>query len=435
MSSAAIAVPFSTRTLDNGLRVIATANAALHRAHVALYVRVGSRFEEPKTNGLSHFLEHMLYRGTSRMKSAHEVNLAFESLGGSLYAATQADFGVFSVTLPPENLERATELFAEVMLDPAFLDIEIEKGIVCEEILEDVDDEGRQVDPDNLSRMLVYPTHPLGFTIAGDEARVRSFDEAAVRAHHGRHYAASSSVLAFSGAIDEGRALDLGERVLGAMKRGTRIETPPPAHAQREARLQIVENVSSQTELRVLFRAFSEISPDRPALDALMRIIHDGMSTRLYRRICDDQGLCYDVSCGYDGYEDDGLVDFAAGVVHERTTKVTTEILALMTELATDGPSEDELSRCKTRHAWDMSAQRDACEDIAGFFAGGLLFGRFETPEERQHKLDAVTRDDVVRVAREITKPSHLNVLAVGLLEDDEDKRLSDAVNAWRGVA
>jgi predicted Zn-dependent peptidase len=428
-----LAVPFSTRTLDNGLRVLAAAQPQLHRAHVALYVRVGSRFEVPATNGLSHFLEHMLYRGTSRLKSAHEVNLAFESLGGSLYAATQADYGVFSVTLPPENLEKATEVFAEVMLDPAFYDIEIETGIVCEEILEDLDDEGRQVDPDNLSRMLVYPTHPLGYTIAGDEARVRSFDGAALRSHHQKHYSAASSVLAFSGAIDADRALDLGARTLGKMKAGSPIETSAPVHTQTKPRLRIVENVSSQTELRVLLRAFSEVSPDRPALDALMRIIHDGMSTRLYRRICDDQGLCYDVSCGYDGYEDDGLVDFAAGVVHERTTKVTGEILALMSELATSGPTEDELSRVKKRHAWDMSAQRDACEDIAGFYAGGLLFGRFETPEERQDKLDRVTRDDVIRVAREVTRPDHLQVLAVGLLEDDEDKRLTDLVKGWRG--
>lgn len=435
MTRAALAVPFSTRTLNNGLRILATPQPALHRAHVGLYVRVGSRFENEKTNGLSHFLEHMLYRGTSRLKSAHEVNLAFESLGGSLYAATQADYGVFSVTLPPENLERATELFAEVLLDPAFYDIEIEKGIVCEEILEDLDDEGRQVDPDNLSRMLVYPTHPLGYTIAGDEAHVRSFDVAALRAHHAAHYTATSSVLVFSGAIDADKALDLGERALGPMKRGAPIETQAPVHAQTKPRARIVENVSSQTELRVLFRAFGETSPDRPALDALMRVIHDGMSTRLYRRICDDQGLCYDVSCGYDGYEDDGLVDFAAGVVHERTTKVTNEILALMCELATEGPTEEELARVKTRHAWDMSAQRDACEDLAGFFAGGLLFGRFETPEERQDKIDKVTREDVVRVARAVTSPDRLHVLAVGLLEDDEDKRLLDAVKGWRGCA
>src|SRR5262245_39229773 len=95
-------LPHRTATLDNGLRVVVVPQQQLHRAHVALYVRVGSRFETESSNGLSHFLEHMLYRGTDRLRSAHEVNYAFERLGGYLYASTHADFGVFSCTLPPE---------------------------------------------------------------------------------------------------------------------------------------------------------------------------------------------------------------------------------------------------------------------------------------------------------------------------------------------
>ena len=171
-------VPFRTTTLPNGLRVIAAAQPQLHRAHAALYFRVGSRFEDPRTNGISHFLEHMIYRGTPSLPSAHAVNLAFEQIGGYLYAATQTDYGVFSVTLPPESLDEASRLFGEVLRAPSFFDIEVEKGIVCEEILEDLDDEGRQIDADNISRELIYPTHPLGYTITGDEARVRSFTDA-----------------------------------------------------------------------------------------------------------------------------------------------------------------------------------------------------------------------------------------------------------------
>jgi predicted Zn-dependent peptidase len=422
------------RTTSSGLRVVVAPQSQLHTAHVALYVRVGSRFETAQDNGLSHFLEHMLYRGTPRLASAHAVNLAFERLGGSLYAATQTDSGVFSVSLPPENLARATELFAEVVTQPIFSDIEVEKGIVCEEILEDLDDEGRQIDPDNLSRALVYPSHPLGFTITGDEAHVRSFDVAALRRHHARHYTTANSVLAFSGAIDPDRAFELAERVFAPLPRGQRVTVAPPAHAQRKPRVSIVENVSSQTELRVCFRAIPEPSPMRPALDALMRVIHDGMSTRLYRRICDDQGLCYDVSGGYDGYEDDGVIDFAAGVVHERTAKVTREILALVTELASEGPTEDELLLVKQRHAWELASYQDACEDTAAFFAGGELFERYQTFDERKAELDRVTRDDVVAVAREIARPERLSVVAVGLLEDGEDARLRDVVTGFKAV-
>jgi predicted Zn-dependent peptidase len=426
--------PFRVATLDNGLRVVVAPQPQLHRAHIALYVRVGSRFETPQTNGISHFLEHMLYRGTPRLTNAHEVNLAFESLGGYLYAATQADFGVFSVTLPAESLAEATALFADVILEPTFADIEIEKGIVCEEILEDLDDEGRMIDADNLSRALIYPTHPLGFTITGDEDRVRSFTEEMLATHHERHYATESSVLAFSGAIDPDRALELAAKYFARMPKGPRVAASPPVHTQKKPRLKSVENVSSQTELRVCFRAMGESTAYRPALDMLMRLLDDGMSTRLYHRICDDKGLCYDVSATFDGYEDDGILDFGAGVQHSRVSVVTTEILNLLTELAHDGPSHEELVKARRRNAWEMRAMFDAPEDLAGFYAGGVLFGRFQTPEARVAENAAVDKARIEELCAELAHPDRLNVLAVGLMESDEEKRLADAVKAYRGT-
>jgi predicted Zn-dependent peptidase len=205
-------------TLENGLRVLVAPDPQRHRAHVALHVRTGSRFETPETNGLSHFLEHMIYRGTPRLPSAHAVNDAFERIGGYLYAATQTDFGIFSMTLPRESLDAASALFGEVLRTPAFLDIEVEQEIVCEEILEDKDDDGRDVDADNLSRGLIYPAHPLGFTITGDEAHVRSFDLALLRAHHARHYVARGSVLTFTGAIERKEAERLARRDFAALE-------------------------------------------------------------------------------------------------------------------------------------------------------------------------------------------------------------------------
>jgi predicted Zn-dependent peptidase len=407
-------------TLENGLRVLVAPDAQRHRVHVALHVRTGSRYETPATNGLSHFLEHMIYRGTPRLPSAHAVNDAFERIGGYLYAATQTDFGVFSLTLPQESLDAALALFGEVLRTPAFLDIEVEQGIVC---------------ADNLSRSLIYPAHPLGFTITGDEAHVRSFDRPMLRAHHERHYVARGSVLTFTGAIDPKEAERLARRDFGALPSGTWIPATPPSHDQARPRLLLVPNQSSQTDLRVCFRAVGERAPERPALDLLMRVIDDGMSTRLYHRVCDDQGLCYDVSAGYDGYEDDGIVDFAAGVQHKRVDRVTREILTLMTELADSGPTEEELAKAKRRHAWDLEAMLDSPEDVAGFLGAGALFGNMESPEARLATLSQISREAVRDVARVVADPTRLNVVAVGLLDAREAKRLEETVMSYRGMS
>jgi predicted Zn-dependent peptidase len=423
----------TTATLANGLRVVIVPQSQLHRAHVALWSRVGSRFETSEDNGISHFLEHMIYRGTRRMPSAHAVNLAFERLGGLLFASTQVDHGIFSISLPPESLDDACALFGEVLSQPAFLDIDIERGIVLEEILEDLDDEGHQVDADNISRALIYGGHPLGFTITGGEKHVRSFDEGMLRRHHALHYTADNAVLAFSGNIEEARALQIAERDFGGLPRGERIAVVAPERSQRTPRLEIVDNVSSQTELRVCFRALSEVDPRRPALDVLMRVVDDGMSTRLYHRLCDSRGLCYDVSAGYDGYEDDGVVDVAAGVQHKRVALVTSEILAMFEEIAIDGPTPEELEKVRRRVTWDTRAMADSAEESAAFYASGALFDRPCTPEQHVNQLVRVGASEVREAARAIARPDRLDVVAVGLLEDGEDERLRQVVEGWTG--
>ena len=431
LDASALDVAFEVREHPRGGRVVVVPQPHLHRVHLALYVRTGSRFEDEQTNGISHFLEHMLYRGTPTLKTAHDVNLSFERLGGSLYAATQVDWAVYSVSLPGESLEEAAGLFADVLAHPVFPDIDIEKGIVLEEILEDLDDEGRQVDADNVSRALIYPQHPLGLTITGTERHVKRFDEKTCRAHHRKHYRGENLVVVVAGAVDAKRGLEVGARVLDAFPAGERTVAIAPKHAQEKPRLKLVESISSQTDLRVCFRAFSETSPERAGLDMLMRTIDDGMSTRLYHRICDAQGLCYDVSGAYDGYEDDGVIDLTAGVQHARAAQVTGELLAMMTDLAKNGPTEDELEKARSRRLWELAASQDHAEDLGALFGLGVLFRRLKTPRELYERLAKTSRDDVVRVARALVRPERLNVVAVGMLEGGEDRRLKSVVKKY----
>ena len=419
--------------LSSGLRVIALPQSHLERAHVALYSRVGSRFETEASNGLSHFLEHMIYRGTPRLPSAHAVNLAFEDLGGYLYAATHVDFGVFSVTLPEESFEVALPLFGEVLSAPAFFDVELERGIVREEILEDLDDEGREINADNLSRKLIYPSHPLGFTITGHQSQVDSFTEAMLCAHHQTFYTRENSVLVLAGALDPRRTIDLCETAFERLPAGKRIEATPPKHTQKKPRLKQLENMSSQTDVRVSFRACAEYSNDAPAIELLMRVLDDGMSTRLYHRLCNELGLCYDVSCGFDGYEDDGVIDFSAGVQHARTAQVVGEILDLVGQLTREPPTSDELARAQRRTAWDMRHMVNAEEEIGHHWGLGALFEREQSPEVRLAHAKGITRDELLDVARRAFVPDRLNVVAVGLMPGEVSVELKARLGDWGG--
>jgi predicted Zn-dependent peptidase len=412
--------------------VVALETPHLQRATLALYTRVGSRFESEAQNGVSHFLEHMLYRGTERLPNAHAVNRAFERLGGSLYAATQVDYGVFSVSAPAASIAPMVPLLADVLTSPTFRDIDVERGIVVEEILEDLDDEGRDVDADNGSRRLIYDDHPLGFTITGTEAHVRGFTEQNLHVHHRAHYTSANSVLVLAGAFSAEQAIAWAAP-FASMPTGTRKTGAPPPHTQRAPRYALIPNASSQVELRVSFRAIAERLETRAPMELLLRVLDDGMSTRLYHRVCDELGLCYDVSANFDGYEDDGVFDFAASVNPERSARVVSEIVRLLADLAEHGPTEQELAEAKQRAVWQLEGLCDAPEELAAAYAVPMLFERPETPAEHQARLLAVTREDVRALAARIAQPACLNVVAVGNPIGKERTKLEKVVRDYTG--
>ncbi|WP_437717933.1 pitrilysin family protein [Sorangium sp. So ce448] len=417
--------------LSNGLKVVLVPQPHVHRAVASLYLRVGSRFESQQNNGISHFLEHMVFRGTPTLPTAHAQALAFERLGGTLYAATHVDHGVMSISVPPTNLEPVLALLGEVTTSPRFTAIEVERGIVREEILEDLDDEGRDIDADNNARALMYERHPLGFTITGDIEALDRFDEPMLRVHHARHYTTANAVLCLAGRLDPEACARVAERHFGAMPRGEQVPAAPPPNGQKKPRFRFIENQSSQTDLRIAFRGVSERDPREPAVEMLLRVLDDGMSTRLYERICDRLGLCYDVSGMFEAYEDDGVVDIAAGVQHDRATVVVREIFALLRELAEVGPREDELAKARDRHLWSVEAMLDDAEATAGFHGLAALADITRTPEARHEELARVSVADVRDAARALFRPERLTVVAVGLLRSSEEAKLEKAVRSF----
>jgi predicted Zn-dependent peptidase len=396
-----------------------------------MLLRVGSRYETAEDNGISHFLEHMLYRGSPSFKTAHEQALAFEGLGASLYAATQADYGSMSLSLPPESLGRAAAIFAEVVEAPRFSAIEIERGIVREEILEDLDEEGRQIDADNLVRELVYGAHPLGFTITGSLEQLARFDRAMLRKHHARHYTAENAVLCFSGAVKADACFRLAQKHFAGLGRGKRVAAAPALLDQQKPRVLHVPNVSSQTTLRIAFRAISDRDPREPALEMLLRVLDDGMSTRLYERICDDKGLCYDVGALYESYEDDGVFDVAAEVQHERVVDVAREIAHLLGELAAKGPTSAELDRAKARNRWHTQAMLDDPDGIGSYYALSALLRLAPTPGQRHEELMQVTPDAVRKVAEEVFRAERLSLVTVGSLSAAQERALGAVVESF----
>jgi len=414
------------RTLPGGPRLVLVPLPAARTAAVAVHLHVGSRYESTRDNGVCHFLEHMLHRGTAEHPSAHAQALAFERLGATLSAATYADHGVLSAGVPPANVEPVLELLADVCRAPIFDAIDVERGIVREEILESLDAHGRRTAPDDLLREVVFPGHPLGFPITGGLDTLARFDRGTLRRCHRRHYT-SDLVVTVAGRFSANAVrASVARHFRLPSGRAPRVRPPRalkgPAHKH-------VRDASSQTALRLGFRAPGIKHAAEPATELLLRVIDDGTSTRLYHRLCDEGGLCYDVSALYEAHADVGLLELAADCSHEHTLKVAEELVALCRELRTEGPREDELDKARARLGFQLDAMRDSPGELAAFHGFAELFGLAATPEARLAEFDRVTPRALRAAAARVFRAENLGFLTVGTLTASETRRLSRLVS------
>jgi len=404
------------QVLRNGVRLNLVHMPFVHRAALDVHVRVGSRFESRRDNGISHFHEHMLHRGIPGHPTAHAQALAFEELGAAFGAMTYVDHGVLSCSVPSENLERAIELTALLCEAPLFNDIAIEKGIVREELLESYDGSGRLIDGPSILRELCFGEHALGMPIAGTRTTLSRFDRALLRRFHRQRYVGEGMVVTLAGPRDLGRAGKLAEKRFGRLRRGRvpRAAAPPP---QLEHQFHYLPDNGSQTWLGLGFRAPGEHDADEPATELLMRVLDDGNATRLYRALSDERGLCYDVSAMYEAYADVGVLEIVAECAHRSAPRVLSETLKVLEDLSAHGPTPAELERAKARLRWQMLELYDMPTELAGFVGQGVLSGVGAVPEARIEQLMDVSAARVRAAAARIFRAQSSSLVVIGKLD------------------
>ncbi len=403
----------------------------LHTAHIAMYVKAGSRFETKETNGLSHFLEHMLFRGTGVHPTSYALNYAIESIGATLNAATHADYTVYQMSLPPESVAEAIDLLGEIFTQPAFADIEAEKNIVKEEILEGMDEHGTLIDVDDLSRGTLFEPNALGQKITGNPHNIDRFTVQDLRRHMTQFYGAKNMVLVVTGCVAPREVLKNARASMRKIPRGTRAVPVAPSPVKYPSYLRYHECLGTQSDVRVSFLTFGERDPRRSGLELLMRILDDGMSTRLHRRIADDKGLAYEVFAGLDMYEDCGVFDIGASVEHEKTPELIDELLSLVSELRDGVITRDELNKAKRRYLWELRATLDNPEAMAHFYGPNALMDIYETLNVRALKIERVRIEDVRDVARAAFTRENLSVAVLGDLEEDTADGARVTVQGW----
>lgn len=399
--------------LPSGLTCVTVEAPHLHSVMCAVYVRVGSRHETARTNGVSHLLEHLFFRGSKRYPDSVRMNAAVEAVGGNLNGVTMRDSSYFYTPCHPDGLDVALRILGDMLTQPRLVHLATEKKIVLEEMLDEVDEKGRDVDVDNLAKMKTWGTHPLAFKIAGTPRTVKGLTLAHVRRHFERHYVAGNLVLGVAGPVEHAKVRSLARRAFAQLTPGPRVtEAPPPEPAPSTFHFTRLEE--SQVEFRFTFPAVSDHHPDAMPLALLRRVLDDGLSSRLPHNIVEKRGLAYSIAASIETFHDTGAFEVDGACAPEHAGPVTKEVLRTLSTLRRGAIAREELRRAQRRLRMQLDFTRDAPGDLCGWFAGTELFRRAESFDEKIAQADAVTVDDLVQVARRYLAPERLITVAVG---------------------
>jgi predicted Zn-dependent peptidase len=429
-------MPFPARVrtarLRNGLRLVTVGCPHLHGAAVALFVRAGSRYETARTSGLSHFVEHMLFRGSARYPSSWALNSAIEEHCGMLGGETGRDYSLYQVRCHPQALGHVLGILGDLFAAPRFSDIDLERAIVLEEILEDFDEHGQRVNIDDVGRGHTWRGHPLGFPITGPERNIRRFTRGEVLAHFRRHYGARNLVLAVASPLPFARVRAWVEPAFAPLPAGRRRAARPAPAALAGPRFHAVRTDSAQVEVQILLLGLPERHPRYPALVLLLRLLDDGMATPLHYRVCDRLGLAYHVNAGLEPLGDTSLLEITAACGGDKLARLLGEIFAILRELRDRPVEASELAKAKRRYARDLEAGFDDVEGLCAWFGDSLLADRpLLPPEARYRRLARVSAAQIQRVAREIVRPERLVVTAVGNLTAAAARRARALVRSF----
>jgi predicted Zn-dependent peptidase len=406
--------------LSNGTSILTEHMPGLRSVTAGIWVRRGSRHESPELNGICHFIEHSVFKGTER-RSAHDIAIESDRLGGHLDAYTTHELTGFTVKVADTSLPLAFDLIADMLSHPRFdsTDLEREQKVILEEIkmVEDTPDELLA----ELFNAAYFPAHALGRPIEGTAETVPTFDHETTAAFHAREFSPSNFVVAAAGNIDHARLVELAELAFANGKTGNgsappaRIQTPPPDTAAPI----LIEQKEELEQAHLIIAAPwpSSLSDERYAATMLASILGGGTSSRLWQRIREERGLAYSVGAGISTFSDIGVFSVYAGTSPSQLDEVLDISLEELRRIVKERVADDELRLVKDQAISSTLLGLESSSARASTLARQeIIHGRRISPDEMIRRLEAVTADDIQQIAQTYLVSEKLALGALGNL-------------------
>jgi predicted Zn-dependent peptidase len=387
--------------LDNGITVISEPMDSVRSITLGIWFAVGSRDESAPEAGMSHFMEHMMFKGTPT-RSARSISEEFDRFGAELNAFTSKEYTAYYSRFVDEHLHRAFEVLADMVVNSNLDDpsCSSEREVVIEEIARMEDSPDDQIH--ELFSHALWPTHPIGLPILGSRDTVGGFDNAQSVAFHARHYLTGNAVVAAAGNVDHDELVALAETKLAELSAGPR-STRPVAQAAGCSRLTVLPKETEQAHICFGVATMNAHHPDRFALSLLDGVLGGGMASRLFQEIREKRGLAYAVYSYSALYQDTGEFAVYAGTRPSNAEEVVELIRTELDRVANEGVTPDELDRVRqaaTGHlVLGMESTRNRMQRLGKNEVTG---GEILSADEIMDRFNAVTMDDVRRVSAEV---------------------------------
>jgi predicted Zn-dependent peptidase len=414
---------YELTTLDNRLRILTVTMPHVHSVSLGFFVGVGSRYESEAQAGVSHFIEHMLFKGTARRPSALEIAEAIEGKGGIFNASTGLEATLYWAKVAAPHLPEALDVLSDMLLSATFDPVEMEKerAVINEEINYVFDA------PDSLSQLLVnqmqWPHHPLGRDIAGDRQSVAGLGRPTLLAYLADHYRPGQIVLGVAGKVVHEEIVAWARSHLADWEPGPPIAFEPAPTNYDGPRVHVEFKDTEQSHLCFSFDGLSRSDPDRHVLRLLNVMLGEGMRSRLFQRVRERMGLAYSVDSYVSTLQDTGAVGIYAGVAANRAEEAIRAILDQLDRLRQEPVPEEELHRARDFVAGRLTLSLEDSFTLAAWYARQELLGPevFDPGDVLEH-FEAVQSADIQRVAQELFRTERLKLAVVGPFGEDGNR-------------
>jgi len=401
--------------LKNGLRIITVPMAETQTVTVVAMVGVGSRYENEKEAGLSHFIEHMFFKGTEKRPTALAISEELDAIGGEFNAFTSKDSTGYYVKVDANHIDVALDVVADMYLHSKIEETEVEKerGTIIQELNMYEDMPMRSVG--DVFENLLYPENNLGRDIIGYKKTINNFKRADFLKYLKRFYLANDTVICVAGKFDEKKIVEQVKKYFQEMSDGKKPEIKKVVEKQKIPALKIKFKKTDQTQLVLGVRAYDLYSEKRFALSLLSIILGGNMSSRLFMEVREKRGLAYYVRTNTESFEECGYLATQAGVEHKNLALALKTILAEYQKMATEKVTEKELQKAKNYIKGKMVMGMEASDEVAMFFIGQEL-ARKEILKRAEifARIDQVKVEDILAVAKDIFQNKKLNLAIIG---------------------